>query len=223
MRHRKGNKHLNRTSAHAQAMVRNTVVNLFRRERIKTTLKKAKLVRRWAEKMITLGKKGTLHARRQALSFLHSKPAVAALFRTIGPRYNERNGGYTRIIRLAETLRPAASDRVADFKPPMGSRLGDGAPMAILELVEADVAPRRKRRGPAPEPFKPRRELRAEKGEAEAKAAEKAAEQPEAQPESEPPPDEAEPETGAPDAAEGEEESPAAEAPTEDGADDGDS
>ncbi|MHC4199421.1 MAG: 50S ribosomal protein L17 [Planctomycetota bacterium] len=202
MRHRKGNEHLNRTSAHAQAMVRNTVVNLFRRERIRTTLKKAKLVRRWAEKMITLGKKGTLHARRQALAFLHSKPAVAALFRTIGPRYNDRNGGYTRIIRLAETLRPAASDRVADFKPPMGSRLGDGAPMAILELVEADVAPRKKRRGPAPEPFKPRRELRAQEGEAEAKAAEEAAEQPEPEPE---------PETGAPDAIEGEDDPPTGE------------
>ena len=207
MRHRKGNKHLNRTSAHAQAMVRNTVVNLFRRERIRTTLEKAKLVRRWAEKMITLGKKGTLHARRQALAFLHSKPAVAALFRTIGPRYGDRNGGYTRIIRLAETLRPAASDRVADFKPPMGSRLGDGAAMAILELVEADVAPRRKRRGPAPEPFRPRRELHAEKGEAK----EKAAEQPEAEPEPESPRDDAEPETGAPDAAEGEDEPPAGE------------
>ncbi len=148
-------------------MVRNTVANLFRRERIRTTLTKAKLVRRWAEKMITLGKRGDLHARRQALAFLRSKPAVAALFRTLGPRYNDRSGGYTRIIKLAETIRPAASDRVPDFKPPAGCRLGDGTPMAILELVEADFTPReKKRRGAAPEPFRPRRELYKEQKEA---------------------------------------------------------
>ncbi len=159
MRHRKGNKHLKRTSAHAQAMVQNTVVNLVRHERIKTTLTKAKLVRRWAEKMITLGKTGTLHARRQALAFLGSKPAVAKLFRTLGPRFRDRNGGYTRIIRLAETLRPAASDRVADFEPAMGCRLGDGTALAYLEFVEAEVTPREKRRRSAPERFRPRREL----------------------------------------------------------------
>jgi len=141
-------------------MVRNTVINLLRHERIKTTLSKAKLVRRFAEKMITLGKAGTLHARRQAIAFLGSKPAVAKLFRTIGPRFRDRNGGYTRIIRLAETLRPASSDRVADFEPAMGSRLGDGTPLAYLELVEGEVTPREKRaRRGAPEPFKPRREL----------------------------------------------------------------
>jgi len=154
-----GNKHLNRTSAHAQAMVQNTVMNLIRHERIKTTLSKAKLVRRWAEKMITLGKTGTLHARRQALAFLGSKPAVVKLFRTLGPRFRDRNGGYTRIIRLAETIRPASSDRVADFEPPMGCRLGDGTPLAYLEFVEAEVTPREKRRRSPPEPFKPRREL----------------------------------------------------------------
>lgn len=159
MRHRKGNKHLNRTSAHAQAMVQNTVVNLLRHERIKTTLSKAKVVKRWAEKMITLGKTGTLHARRQALAFLGSKPAVVKLFRTLGPRFRDRNGGYTRIIRLAETIRPASSDRVADFEPPMGCRLGDGTPLAYLEFVEAEVTPREKRKRSAPEPFKPRREL----------------------------------------------------------------
>jgi len=159
VRHRKGNKHLNRTSAHAQAMVQNTVVNLLRHERIKTTLSKAKVVRRWAEKMITLGKTGTLHARRQALAFLGSKPAVVKLFRTLGPRFRDRNGGYTRIIRLAETIRPASSDRVADFEPPMGCRLGDGTPLAYLEFVEGEVTPREKLRRSAPEPFKPRREL----------------------------------------------------------------
>ena len=161
-----GNKHLKRTSAHAQAMVQNTVMNLIRHERIKTTLAKAKVVRRWAERMITLGKTGTLHARRQALAFLGSKPAVAKLFRTLGPRFRDRSGGYTRIIKLAETLRPASSDRVADFEPAMGSRLGDGTALAYLEFVEGEVTPREKRRRSAPEPFKPRRELFKEVSEA---------------------------------------------------------
>jgi large subunit ribosomal protein L17 len=140
-------------------MVRNTVVNLFQRERITTTLKKAKLVRPWAEKMITLGKRGTLHARRQALAFLRSKPAVTKLFGTLGPRYASRQGGYTRIVKLAEALRPAKSDRDPNFKPPAGVRLGDGTPLAFIELVEAEVAPRtERRRRPPPEPFRPRRE-----------------------------------------------------------------
>jgi len=137
------------------------VASLLRYERIRTTVAKAKLIRPWAEKMITLGKKGTLHARRLALAFLRSKPAVAKLFRTIGPRFKDRPGGYTRIIRLAEAIRPARSDRIADFRVPAGFRLGDGTPMALIELVEADVTPRekRRRRGASPEPFRPRREL----------------------------------------------------------------
>lgn len=160
MRHRKGNKHLGRTSAHAQAMVRNMVVNLFRHERIRTTVSKAKVLRPWAERMITLGKKGTLHARRQAYAFLRSKPAVAKLFRTLGPRFQERPGGYTRIMRLAEALRPAGSDRYDEGKVIAGNRLGDGAALAIIELVEGEVTPRdtKRRRKAAPEPFKPRRE-----------------------------------------------------------------
>ena len=113
---------MNRTSEHVRSMVRNTVVNLLRHERIRTTVKKAKLVRRWAEKMITLGKRGTLHARRQALAFLRSKPAVVKLFRNVAPRYAERSGGYTRILRL-------------------GPRRGDGAEMAILELVGYEFTP----------------------------------------------------------------------------------
>ncbi len=163
---------MNRTSEHVRSVVRNTVVNLLRHERIRTTVKKAKLVRRWAEKMITLGKRGTLHARRQALAFLRSKPAVVKLFRNVAPRYAERSGGYTRIVRLAEALRPAGSDRVADFKVPAGTRLGDGTPMAILELVEAELNPRERRRRAAPEPFRPRRELyrKAEREETEKEA-----------------------------------------------------
>ncbi len=169
---------MNRTSEHVRAMVRNTVVNLLRHERIRTTVKKAKLVRRWAEKMITLGKRGTLHARRQALAFLRSKPAVVKLFRSVAPRYAERSGGYTRIVRLAEALRPAGSDRVADFEVPAGTRLGDGTAMAILELVEAELRPREKRRRAAPEPFRPRRELyrkgkEGKEGEAEGAEAER--------------------------------------------------
>ncbi len=183
MRHRKGNKHMNRTSSHVQAMVRNTVVNLLRHERIRTTVKKAKLVRPWVDKMITLGKRGTLHARRQALAFLRSKQAVVKLFRNIAPQYAERSGGYTRIIRLAEALRPASSDRTADFKVPAGTRLGDGTAMAILELVEGEVRPRGKRRAGrgrgAPEPFRPRRELYKKRTE-EAEAKEPEAEQGEA-------------------------------------------
>ena len=117
MRHRKGNKHLNRTSAHAQAMVQNTVVNLLRHERIKTTLSKAKVVRRWAEKMITLGKEGTLASRRAALAFIMDKKVVDKVFTELAPRFKERPGGYTRLIKL-------------------GPRVGDGAPTAKLELVE---------------------------------------------------------------------------------------
>jgi large subunit ribosomal protein L17 len=142
-------------------MVRNMIVSLFRHERIRTTVTKAKLIRPWAERMITLGKLGTLHARRQAIAFLRSKPAVAKLFRTLGPRFKERAGGYTRIMRLAEALRPAGSDKYDESKVPGGYRIGDGTPMAIIELVEAEVTPKesrgKKKRG-APEPFRPRRE-----------------------------------------------------------------
>ena len=159
MRHRKGNKHMNRTSEHARAMVRNMVVNVLRHERIRTTVKKAKLARPYVERMITLGKKGTLASRRRALAFLRSKPAVVKLFRNVAPRYAERSGGYTRIIRLAEAIRPATSDKTADFKVPAGTRLGDGTPMALVELVEGEVRPREKRRRSPPEPYRPRREF----------------------------------------------------------------
>jgi large subunit ribosomal protein L17 len=140
-------------------MVRNMVVSLFRHERIRTTVPKAKLVRPWAERMITLGKKGTLHARRLAYAFLRSKPAVAKLFRTLGPRFMDRPGGYTRIMKLAEAMRPAGSDKFDDSKTVGGFRIGDGTPLAIIELVEAEVQPKEKRRRRAtPEPFRPRRE-----------------------------------------------------------------
>ena len=116
MRHRKAGKRLGRTTSHRLAMVRNMVTSLLEHERIVTTTPKAKEVRRVAEKMITLGKRGDLHARRQALSFIQDKAVVAQLFSTLRDEYMERQGGYTRIIRT-------------------GNRLGDAAPMAILELV----------------------------------------------------------------------------------------
>ncbi len=116
MRHRKAGKRLGRTSSHKKAMVRNMVTSLLDHERIVTTTPKAKEVRKVADKMITLGKRGDLHARRQALSFIQDKKVVAKLFEELGQEYMNRNGGYTRIIQT-------------------GNRLGDAAPMAILELV----------------------------------------------------------------------------------------
>jgi len=116
MRHKKVGKRLGRNSSHRLAMTRNMVTSLLDHERIVTTVVKAKEVRRVAEKMITLGKRGDLHARRQALSFIRDKTVVAKLFDKLRDDYQERNGGYTRIIRT-------------------GNRIGDAAPMAILELV----------------------------------------------------------------------------------------
>ena len=116
MRHRKDGRRLGRTTSHRLAMVRNMVTSLLEHERIVTTTPKAKEVRRVAEKMITLGKRGDLHARRQALSFIRDKKVVAKLFSTLRDEYMDRKGGYTRIIQT-------------------GNRVGDAAPMAILELV----------------------------------------------------------------------------------------
>ncbi|MEN8198865.1 MAG: 50S ribosomal protein L17 [Thermodesulfobacteriota bacterium] len=116
MRHGKSGKKLGRTSSHKKAMVRNMVTSLFEHERIVTTTPKAKEVRKVADKMITLAKRGDLHAKRQAMSFIRSRDVVAKLFDEIGGQFADRNGGYTRIIQT-------------------GQRRGDAAPMAILELV----------------------------------------------------------------------------------------
>jgi large subunit ribosomal protein L17 len=118
MRHRKAVNKLSRPTSHRKALVRNLVTELLRYGKIETTLAKAKAIRSPAEKMITLGKRGDLHARRQALSFIQSKDVVHKLFDTIAAKYAERPGGYTRILKLG---RP---------------RQGDAAPMAIIELVE---------------------------------------------------------------------------------------
>jgi large subunit ribosomal protein L17 len=116
MRHKKFGRALGRSSAHRSAMFRNMVTSLFEHERIVTTTAKAKEVRPIAEKMITLAKRGDLHARRQALDFIRSKKIVAKLFDEICTQFKERKGGYTRIIQT-------------------GVRQGDAASMAIIELV----------------------------------------------------------------------------------------
>ncbi len=116
MRHRKAGNRLSRVTAHRKALIRNMVTSLLEHERIVTTTPKAKEVRRVADKMITLAKRGDLHARRQALALIQDKKVVAKLFTELKEEYMERNGGYTRIIRT-------------------GNRIGDAAPMAILELV----------------------------------------------------------------------------------------
>ncbi len=117
MRHRKAGRHLNRTSAHRRAMFRNMAASLFRHERIRTTLPKAKELRRVAEPLITLAKEDTVARRRLAFARLRDKEAVRKLFEELGPRYRERPGGYTRILK-------------------MGFRPSDAAPMALVELVD---------------------------------------------------------------------------------------
>jgi len=117
MRHQKKGKKLGRTAAPRKALFRSLVTSFVIYEKIKTTQAKAKALRPIAEKMITLAKKDTLHNRRQALKELYVEDAVKKLFEVIGPRYKERNGGYTRIVKLMP-------------------RKNDGAEMAILELVE---------------------------------------------------------------------------------------
>lgn len=117
MRHKVDGKKLGRPSGHRRAMYRNLVTDFLGYEKITTTEVKAKEVRSLAERMITLGKKGGLHTRRQALSFVMDEKVVEKVFSDLAPRYAERGGGYTRIIKL-------------------GPRLGDGAAMVRLELVE---------------------------------------------------------------------------------------
>jgi len=116
MRHQVAVRKLGRTSSHRRAMLRNMVTSLLRHERIRTTTPKAKVARRYAERMITFGKRGTLHARRQAARFINDETVLKKLFDEIAPTFAERRGGYTRIVRT-------------------GVRRGDASDMAILELV----------------------------------------------------------------------------------------
>lgn len=119
MRHRSGYRKLNRTASHRKAMFSNMAASLIIHEQITTTLPKAKELRRFADRMISLGKKGSLHQRRQAVSFLQDDAAVAKLFGTLAERYKDRPGGYTRVLKA-------------------GFRHGDAAPMAVIELVDRD-------------------------------------------------------------------------------------
>ncbi len=112
---------MSRNSAHRWALMRNLITALLREEKIKTTDPKAKELRRWVDRVITLGKQGTLHARRQVLSIVLDKAVVRKLFDSIGPRFKDRPGGYTRIIKL-------------------GIRRGDAAQMSLIELVGAEGA-----------------------------------------------------------------------------------
>lgn len=119
MRHRKSGRQLSRNSAHRWALMRNMITALLREEKIRTTDPKAKELRRWADRVITLGKRGSLHARRQALGIVQDKAVVRKLFDTIALRFKDRPGGYTRIIKL-------------------GIRRGDAAQMSLIELVGAE-------------------------------------------------------------------------------------
>jgi large subunit ribosomal protein L17 len=118
MRHLKAGRKLNRSGAHRRALFRNMVTSLLLHERVQTTDAKAKELRRWADRMVTLGKRGTLHARRQAMAFVRSRRVVKKLFEEIAPRFQSRPGGYTRVVKLASV------------------RHGDAAPLAIVELTE---------------------------------------------------------------------------------------
>jgi large subunit ribosomal protein L17 len=120
MRHGNANRKLNRTSAHRKAMFANMSAALIKHEQIVTTLPKAKELRPIVEKLVTLGKRGDLHARRQAIAQMRDEDQVRKLFETIGPRYKERNGGYLRILKA-------------------GYRYGDNAPVAVIEFVDRDV------------------------------------------------------------------------------------
>lgn len=125
MRHRKASLKLNRTSSHKNAMFRNMVTSLFKYERIRTTDAKAKELRRWADNMITLAKRGDLHARRQALSIIREKGVVHKLFEDATERYGSVNGGYTRVVKLAR-------------------RPGDAAPISMIELIIPDKRQKKK-------------------------------------------------------------------------------
>lgn len=127
MRHGKFGKKLGRTTSHRQAMLRNMVTSLIRTEKITTTDSKAKVLKSLADRMITLGKRGDLHARRQALSFIRDRHMVVKLFDELSPRFRERQGGYTRVMK-------------------MGYRHGDNAPVSVIEFIPAVTAEKTKKK-----------------------------------------------------------------------------
>lgn len=126
MRHAKQGRKFNRTSSHRKAMLRNLCANLIEHEQVVTTLPKAKDLRPVVEKLVTLGKRGDLHARRQVLAEIGDAELVEKLFSTLAKRYESRNGGYTRVLKY-------------------GFRKGDAAPMGIIEFVDRDVTARGKK------------------------------------------------------------------------------
>ncbi len=148
MRHQKAGKRLGRTTSHRKAMMRNMATSLLDHERIETTETKAKELRRYVEKMITLGKRGDLHARRQALSFIRKREVVAKIFDVYAERFKDRNGGYTRVMKL-------------------GKRIGDGARMAIIELIPDDQP--KKKKGKKDKKEKGKKKVEALKGSKEVK------------------------------------------------------
>jgi large subunit ribosomal protein L17 len=132
MRHGLSGRKLGVTSSHRLAMFRNMAVALIKHEQITTTLPKAKELRPVAEKLITLGKRGDLHAKRQAFDQLRDETIVTKLFATLAERYKNRNGGYTRVLKA-------------------GMRFGDAADMAVIEFVDRDVSAKGQDSGPKPE------------------------------------------------------------------------
>lgn len=151
MRHRKAGLKLNRTSSHRKAMFRNMVTSLFKHERIRTTDVKAKELRRWADNLITLAKRGDLHARRQALSILREKDVVHKLFEEAAEQYSATSGGYTRIVKL-------------------GRRRGDAAPISMIELIIPEkIKKKKKKKGKA---VVEKKQVAAKKEHAKEKAAE---------------------------------------------------
>ena len=129
MRHGKAGRKLGRTSSHRKAMFANMAASLIKHEQIVTTLPKAKELKPIVDKLITLGKRGDLHARRQAISQIRDISMVSKLFETLGPRYKDRQGGYTRVLKA-------------------GFRYGDSAPVAVIELVDRDEAAKGQDSGP---------------------------------------------------------------------------
>ena len=154
MRHNVGYRKLGRTSGHRRALLRNLATDLFRHERLKTTLPKARELRPFAEKLITLARRDDLHARRQVLRQISDKTVVKKLFDTLGPRFAARPGGYTRALKL-------------------GPRQGDGADMAIVELVGSE--PTFKKQKDDKKARRGRKAKAEEKAQAEAAAAEEPA------------------------------------------------
>jgi len=137
MRHRKRTAKLGMKSQHRRATLANLVCSLIKHSRIQTTIAKAKVARRYADKMVTLAKKGTLHHRRQAIAFLRHKPTVEKLFAELGKQHGDRTGGYTRIVRV-------------------GQRMGDAAEIAILEWTGTVTAAPEPEKGAKTEDSKPK-------------------------------------------------------------------